>query len=317
MGDPIALEQVDALDIQPLAPFDFRHTLWKPSHFHTELELHSTTKSWRSFRISDGLCGVVFSMTNSGTLHLDIYASGPWKHDSTALLRRRVVHAYGLDEDLTAFVEVAASAEAMKSPLATFAGMRQSCPENLFEIAIISLLLQNATIARTTQMMQNLLDHYGHVVTFDGVTLRAFFTPKEIVSVTEERLREVDRLGYRAKYIHRFAEFFIEHDPNTFDTTDKESLMEKFQTIKGVGPYTAAVIASHAVRDHSAIGLDVWNRKILARKMLGLNDADVETVRAELQRFFPRWEGLACLYLVEEDYVENPASPLVEDPHAH
>lgn len=313
MGDPIALELVDTLDIQPLAPFDFRHTLWKPSHFHTELELHSKTKSWRSFCIGDELCGVVFSMADSETLHLDIYASGPWEQDNTALLRRRVVHAYGLDEDLTAFVKIAASAQAMKKPLATFAGMRQSCPENLFEIAIISLLLQNATIARTTQMMKNLLDHYGHVVTFDGVTLRAFFTPKEIVSITEVQLREVDRLGYRAKYIGRFAEFFIEHDPDTFDATDKESLMEKFQTIKGVGPYTAAVIASHAVRDHSAIGLDVWNRKILARKLLGLDDADVDTVRAEVSRVFPGWEGLAGLYLVEEDYAENPSSPLLED----
>ncbi|MBM6403528.1 hypothetical protein JQN72_04630 [Phycicoccus sp. CSK15P-2] len=110
-------------------------------------------------------------------------------------------------------------------------------------------------------------------MSFDGVSLRAFFTPKDIVSITEEQLREVDRLGYRAKYIGRFAEFFIEHDPDTLDTTDKESLMEKFQTIKGVGPYTAAVIASHAVRDHSAIGFDVWNRKILARELLGLNDA--------------------------------------------
>lgn len=44
--------------------------------------------------------------------------------------------------------------------------------------------------------------------------------------------------------------------------------MTNFQTIKGVGPYTATVIASHAVWDHSAIGLDVWNRKILARKFL-------------------------------------------------
>lgn len=316
MGDPIALELVDTLEIQPLDPFDFRYTLWKPSHFHTELELHSRLKSWRTFRIGDDLCGVVFSMSESGALHLDIHTNGLWTPDSAALLRRRVAHAYGLDEDLRTFVELAASSEAMQTPLVTFAGMRQSCPENLFEIAIISLLLQNATIARTTQMMKNLLDHYGHVVTFDGVTLRAFFTPREIVSITEEQLREVDRLGYRAKYIGRFAEFFIEHDPDAFDTSDKEPLVEKFQTIKGVGPYTAAVIASHAVRDHSAIALDVWNRKILARKLLGLDDADIDTVRAEVSRLFPAWEGLAGLYLVEEDYVENPAAPLIEDLHA-
>ena len=60
--------------------------------------------------------------------------------------------------------------------------------------------------------------------------------------------------------------------------------MTNFQTIKGVGPHTAAVIASHAVWDHSAIGLDVWNRKILARKLLNQDDADAGVVRAELAR---------------------------------
>lgn len=316
MTDPVALEFVDSLYLRPTLPFNFRHTLWKPSHFHTGLEQHSSNASWRTFRIGDKLCGLVMAMTSVGTLQLDVYSTPTWTPQNTALLTRRVTHAYGLDEDLTEFVQLASSSGAMVRSLELFAGMRQSCPENLFEIAIISLLLQNATISRTTQMMNNLLSHYGKEVTFDGVTLRTFFTPKEIALVTEEQLREVDRLGYRAKYIGRFAEFFLEHDPDLFETTDRESLIAKFQTIKGVGPYTAAIITSHAVRDHSVIGLDVWNRKILARKLLGMNDAESEVVRAELSRLFPGWEGLAGLYLVEEEYVENPASRLCEDLHS-
>lgn len=314
MTEPIALEAVDSLKLFPSSPFDFRHTLWKPSHFSTGLEQHSPTKSWRTFRIGDQLCGAVMTMTPAGALQLDIHSGPSWKAEHSAQLARRITHSYGLDEDLAEFVKLASKSDAMNHALELFCGMRQSCPENLFEIAIISLLLQNATIARTTQMMNNLLTHYGKVVSFDGVTLRAFFTPKEIVSVTEEQLREVDRLGYRAKYIGRFAEFFIEHDPDLVETTDKASLMTKFQTIKGVGPYTAAVIASHAVRDHSAIGLDVWNRKILARKLLDeeVAEAEAEVVRAEMARQFPGWEGLVGLYLVEEEYVENPVAALVD-----
>jgi 3-methyladenine DNA glycosylase/8-oxoguanine DNA glycosylase len=114
--------------------------------------------------------------------------------------------------------------------------MRQSCPENLFEIAIISLILQNATVARTTQMMTNLLDHYGLVAESYGVTLKAFFTPEEITGIDEATFREHDRLGYRAKYIGRFAEFFTTHDPDEVDHASKAELMTEFQTIKGVGP---------------------------------------------------------------------------------
>jgi hypothetical protein len=100
------------------------------------------------------------------------------------------------------------------------------------------------------------------VAEFNGVMLKAFFTPEEITGVGEAAFRERDRLGYRAKYIGRFAEFFTEHDPDEVDHASKAELMTEFQTIKGVGPYTAAIIASHAVRDPSALGLDVWNRKL-------------------------------------------------------
>ena len=312
MVQPTTLDVVDSMEFHPLEPFDFRHTLWKPSHFSTGLEQHSPTKSWRTFRIDDQLCGLAMEMTLGGALHVDVYSDGGWTSERREILARRVVHSYGLDEDLSEFVHLASANEAMRHSLELFRGMRQSCPENLFEIAVISLLLQNATISRTTQMMNNLLSHYGHMVEFDGVTLRAFFTPREIVSTTEGRLREVDRLGYRAKYIGRFAEFFIDNNPDTFEATGKELMMQEFQTIKGVGPYTAGVIASHAVRDHSAIGIDVWNRKILARKLLGLEDAQADVVRAEMAQLFPGWEGLAGLYLVEEEYVHEPVSPLVE-----
>lgn len=315
MPDSITLGIVDTLQIEPSRPFDFRHTFWKPSHFHTGLERHSPTRSWRTFRVGSQLAGITAYMTQGAVLQLDVYSDDAWTSRHSDMLRSHVVHAYGLHEELGPFVALASANDAMRRPLELFSGMRQSCPENLFEIAIISLVLQNATIARTTQMMNNLLTHYGHVVSYDDVTLRAFFTPSEIAHATEEQLREVDRLGYRAKYIGRFAEFFLENDPETFAATDRDSLVRRFQSIKGVGPYTAAIIAGHAIRDHSALGLDVWNRKIFSRKILGLEDADPDTVRSEMSRMFPGWEGLAGLYLVEEEYLASPASPLLVAGH--
>lgn len=314
--DSINLEIVDTLQIEPSRPFDFRLTFWKPSHFHTGLERHSVTRSWRTFRVDGLFAGITAYMTQGGLLQLDIYSSNDWTSRHSDMLRSRVVHAYGLHEDLAPFVALASETSEMRRPLELFGGMRQSCPENLFEIAVISLLLQNATIARTTQMMNNLLIHYGRIVSFDNVTLRAFFTPREIIHATEGELRESDRLGYRAKYMGRFAEFFLENDPDALATTDKNSLVTRFQSIKGVGPYTAAIIAGHAIRDHSALGLDVWNRKILARKVLGLDDSDPDTVRQEMSRIFPGWEGLAGLYLVEEEYLSSPVTQLVDGPAA-
>jgi 3-methyladenine DNA glycosylase/8-oxoguanine DNA glycosylase len=78
-----------------------------------------------------------------------------------------------------------------------------------------------------------------------------------------------------------------------------------------VGPYTAAVSASRASRDPAAFGIDVWNRKILARRLLDADDAAPETVMTRLNELFPGYAGTAGLYLVEHEYLTNPVAPLL------
>jgi 3-methyladenine DNA glycosylase/8-oxoguanine DNA glycosylase len=109
----------------------------------------------------------------------------------------------------------------------------------------------------------------------------------------------------------RFAEFFTRHDPDVADHADKAELIREFQTIKGVGPYTTAIIASHAVRDPSPLGLDVWNRKLLAKRFLQLDDAEAGVVMAEMTRLFPGHEGLAGLYVIEDAYREQAVVELL------
>lgn len=311
MTEPTPLHHVDTLLLPVTPPFDFRYTLWKPSHFATGLEQHTLDTSWRTFRVGERLCGVVMTMDNDDTLRAEVFADGDWTAADHDRLAARLTHSYGLAEDISGFVAQAATVPQMSGPLTALAGMRQSCPENLFEIAIISLLLQNATIARTTQMTTNLLDHYGRVVSFDTVTLKTFFTPAEITGIDEQVFKERDRLGYRAKYIGAFGAFFTDHDPDDVDHASKADLMTEFQRIKGVGPYTAAIIAGSAVRDPSALGLDVWNRRILAERFLGLDDADMPTVQAKMTELFPGYEGLAALYVIEDIYRDQAVVSIV------
>ena len=199
LPEPTPLEHVDTLLLPVTASFNFRYTLWKPSHFATGLEQRSPDTSWRTFRVGERLTGAVMTMSDQQTLRAEIYSDTSWAPQDRARLAARLNHSYGLTEDVGQFVDQAARVPQMREPLTALAGMRQSCPENLFEIAIISLLLQNATVARTTQMMTNLLDHYGRRVSFGGVTLKTFFTPSEILGIAEAVFRERDRLGYRAK----------------------------------------------------------------------------------------------------------------------
>ncbi|MFG2986238.1 hypothetical protein ACGFYQ_34140 [Streptomyces sp. NPDC048258] len=310
----MTLRQLDHADTLYLpvtgdGPFDFRHTVWKPSHYATGLEAHTSDCSWRTFRAGDLVAGVRLAYEDR-TVIADIYTDGDYKPAHRDQLTRRITDSYGLTEELAAFTELASKVPAMHEPLAALAGMRQSCPEDHFEISVIALLLQNMTVAGTTRMTRSLLVNHGHLVRFDGIMLRAWFTPAEIADVTMETFKEQDRLGYRAKTLPHFAAFFREHTSD--DLLAEDNLVDAFQTIKGVGPYTAAVMASHASRDPAVFGIDVWNRKILARRILGVDDAAAEAVTRRMNELFPGHAGTAALYFVEHEYLDAPVAPLLE-----
>ncbi|MEU5811557.1 endonuclease III domain-containing protein [Streptomyces sp. NPDC047718] len=307
---PRHLDHTDTLHLPVTGdgPFDFRHTVWKPSHYAAGLEAHTPEQSWRTFRVADLVVGVRLSY-DEPTVIADVYTDGDYKPVHREQLSARLTASYGLRENTAAFTALAEQVPEMHEPLAALAGMRQSCPEDHFEIAVIALLLQNTTISRTTAMTRNLLTNHGQLVRFAGITLRAWFTPAELAKVPEATFKEQDRLGYRAKTLPHFARFFADH---TTDDLAGENLTEKFQEIKGVGPYTAAVMASHASRDPAIFGIDVWNRKILARRILGTEDANPTVIIDRMNQLFPGHAGTAALYFVEHEYVDAPVAPLLD-----
>ncbi len=63
---------------------------------------------------------------------------------------------------------------------------------------MIGIVLQNATIRRSIQMYQTLLENYGTRLAYDGRELWALWNPGDLVNVSEDDLRAL-KVGYRAK----------------------------------------------------------------------------------------------------------------------
>lgn len=305
-GLPVGqLTEVAELHVEAATPWNFRHTLWKPSHFRTDLEVHTRHESWRTLWVGAAPCGIHMIARSSG-MTVRVFSDERWTFEHEATLNRRVRHSYGFDDDLTAFLNYAEAVPAVRMTLRELSGMRLSCPESPFEIAIISLLLQNTTVARTTQMLRNLLDNYGSLVSFDVAVLRLMFRPERLERVGEQELRTRDRLGYRAKVLPGFAAHFTEFHNELVDESD-------LQQVRGIGPYTAGVIASHANRSFAALGLDVWNTRIIGRLLLDRDTSSQAEVRTALEQQFPGCAGLAAAYLVEHELLPDPVVPLLPD----
>jgi 3-methyladenine DNA glycosylase/8-oxoguanine DNA glycosylase len=53
------------------------------------------------------------------------------------------------------------------------------------------------------------------------------------------------------------------------------------------------------------MALDVWNRKIIARHLWGIEEVKPEKLRKDMLRLFGKHAGIAVLYLTEYDFMDR------------
>lgn len=308
--EPIKLNEKYSIKIKPIKPFNYLYTFWKPSHFYTGLEEHTKTCTWRTFRISRKLLVGAKIIKNNNDIDLIVFSNTDLSEHDLKKIIQRIVFSYGLNEQFDLEIKKEYPGK-LRKLMRKFRGMRISCPESLYEMAIISLVLQNATINRTKQMFSNLLDNYGKVVEFDGRELKMFFSPEEMLDVSEDELKEVCRLGYRKKYIVPFSHFFISNSDEYLMSLPKEELLKKLQEIKGVGTYTSNVLASHVLRSRENVGLDSWNTKIIGSYLFDNEELSIDELYCLLEKNYGKDMGVICTYIIEEEYESHPANPLL------
>lgn len=310
MDVAVKLQLASTLLLKPNSGTCFRLTTWKPSHFPTQLEIHSINTSWRTFLINGVPAGVCIKAPGANW-QIDIYSTPEWTLSHTQALRQRLLVAYGLTEKLNKFIAMAKQHPVLSAVPASFQGMYSSCPENIFELGLLAILLQNTTVNRSRDMLAAMLRMCGTLVEFDGVSLYCFFHPRELAALGCERLRNEARVGYRDKVLISFAEFFSGRDDLTdFFSQSSDATIAELLKIKGVGPYTAGVIASSVFRNPRQYGLDVWNRKILSQLLTGSDELSNDSLRDLIREEFAPYEGLAVEMLVESVHLVRPVCPI-------
>ncbi len=307
----ISLKYIQTLKIKIKRPFNFLYTFWKPSHFFTGLEVHSGTCSWRTFRLSKNTYTATKMYEDNDFLVVEIFANKELSSDIISHLEEHIVYSYGLNENYEIPERLIVLNKYVNELFPKLRGTRISCPESIFEISVISLLLQNTNISRTSSMFRKLIEQYGKLVIFDDVVLFTFYSPEDILLVLEDELKEKCRLGYRAKYFKNYADFFSKNRETELRRLTKSDLLNSLETIKGVGPYTSNIVAASALRDRKAIPLDAWNRKILASGLYSIDYLEKGDLLKRITSDFEEYSGLIAMYVIEYEYLDKPVVPLI------
>lgn len=301
----ISLTKQSSFRITPSAPFHFDATFHKPSNFPAPLGAWEPGKYWQAIRIAGRLFGVRLEdlgTSSRPSIRVAVFDHRGFGASGQNKLRDELTWRFHLDADLREF-DGRMHADARFAPVfRRWRGMRGSNPYTLYELMIIGVLLQNATVRRTVQMTEALLHVFGTPVSFDGKTLLAMWTPADLSGVSEQALRDL-KVGYRAKMIKRLSAAFAAGEIDEFElrAMDHESARRELLKLYGVGPETARILLQAAFHYHSAIGhIARWERKIYSRLFYNRRIVAESRIRHDLNRRYAEYASLAVAYIFED-----------------
>ena len=184
----------------------------------------------------------------------------------------------------------------LRKVMARRPGLRVPGAWDPFEVAVRAIIGQQISVAAAVTVARRLVEAFGPPwPELPGGSWRGFPTAKVLASAPIE---EVPGLRLRAPVIRALAAAVSSGAVKLDGTWPLDEVVAALCSIRGIGPWTASIVALRALGDPDALpAADLGLRRALGRKGLLASAREVER-RAE--RWRP-WRGYATLWLWSED----------------
>ncbi|MCL4528193.1 MAG: hypothetical protein M1282_02125 [Chloroflexi bacterium] len=289
----------------PTAPFNFEGTVHKPSHFPSSDNSYKDGKYRFSFLYQGRPLGIVLG--NLGTIDkpkikLTTFSSQKLPVELLDDIRTEIEFRFDLNADLKDFNKICRNDDVLKPVLKRWRGARVSNGNSLYEFLVIATVLQNATVRRSVQMIENLFTRFGKRISFDGESLSTFWTPEAIDSASEEELRAL-KLGYRATMFKRQAQSFVtgDWDEAQLRLLPSSDLKTKLLELYGIGPASVWYLLFEVFKRYDAFEyISPWEQKIYSRLLFEKDLVEPKVILDEVNKRWGKWKMLAAHYVFED-----------------
>lgn len=308
MSKPTLLEMKQVTELSPRAPFNFDATMHKPDHFPSadnewEPGIRRQTMLWQERSL-----GLKFE--NQGTIDQPRISLSIWSTDELGQsfigdLIDEIHYRYNLQLDLTEFNQRFRDDPQLGPVTKRWRGMRPLNCSSLYEYLIIAIVLQNATVRRSVNMMQALFESYGTLLSYDGKELYCYWEPEVIDEATEQELRDL-KTGYRAKSMKRVTGAFVRREIEESELRNKsrEEQREALLGLYGIGPASAGYILSDVFHHLDELNyISPWEQKIYSKLFFDTEPDKPVSVDKLLELFderFGKYKMLAVHYVWED-----------------
>ena len=297
------LKKVHTITVTPKPPFDFDSTFHKPDHFTTGDSHWEPGIRWQTWYHNGKKLGLKF-VDKKPNVTVEIYFSKNLDSAFVKSLKAEVAYRYNLNLDLSSFYKEFKNNPVLGPIIKKWHGMKPGHPSSLYEYLIIGIVLQNATVKRSVQMFQALLENYGTLLQFDNKKLWCFWKPGGLYRVSEEDLRAL-KIGYRAKSIKKIDEQFRNGHIDEFEMRkqDRETQMNNLLALYGVGPATVWYLLFDVFHHWDFFNhISPWEQKIYSKLFFDKepeNPIPVETLLKHFEQY-GNYKQLAVHYIWED-----------------
>lgn len=311
------LKKVKGVELRPTHPFNFDATFHKPDHFSSGDNFWRPGIRWQTWFWRSEQLGLEFSnlgKTAHPKIRIDIYHQKPLGDQFIESLVDEIRYRYNLDLELTGFYQKFKNDPILAPVIGRRRGMRPGQQNSLYEYLIIGVVLQNATVRRSTSMLQALFENYGRLLEYDNKRLWCFWKPGGLKEAKEEDLRAL-KLGYRAKSIKRIDDYFAQKriDELQLRRRNQETQKKELLNLYGVGPATVwyllfDVFHRYDFFDH----ISPWEQKIYSKLFFDQNPEKPASVKELLKRFerYRPYQQLAVHYVWEDLWWQRKIKPI-------
>jgi 3-methyladenine DNA glycosylase/8-oxoguanine DNA glycosylase len=209
---------------------------------------------------------------------------------------------FNFDSDISEFYHKFKDDEILSPFIKKWRGMKPIAGVSLYEMLIIFVLLQNATVRRTVQMLENLFLRFGRRLTFDEKTLSTYWEPSKMSKSTVLELREL-KLGYRAKFLMKITEQFVNNELDEFALRNMERDEVKKELLKlyGIGPASVNYLLCEGFYFCDTLeSIPPFEQKIMSRIIFGRNLVSAKRILKFFRENYRGWEMLAFHYFWED-----------------
>jgi len=315
MAKLLVLNENKSLILEPKTPYNFDKTIHDPSHFPTPIKIWKQRKFWKTMYFKNKILGTrleSIGAIDKPKIRLTVFSNSRLSKEFIQELIEDLNFRYGFDEDISEFYEKFKSDSLLGPVFKRMRGAHSRALESLYEIIMISIVLQNATVRRTVQMMNALLNKYGQKIRFDNKEMYLIWKPQKLAKASEQELRDL-KVGYRAKMFIKTSKQFAEGETDEYRLRKMplEQVKKELLKLYGIGPASLDSLLG-ILRKHQPIRtIPPWEQKIYSRLLFNKKLVSPNKILEELKRRYGKWSVFAGYLLFEDLFWKHKEKAII------